>query len=332
MDPEKDEIIDTTDIDMGWKWHDPQMVTSRPDLIKPINNRMVLLGDALIMFFLEKEDVEYFKAHADEVKGIHINPLAVGVFDREAFRENLTEVVKYVIFDNQNCIDAVTMCCEDAEIYQIMRSVCEENRTYISEKYIYWPEVDDTVFNIAFTQVTGSFSEDQYRGWFITVSKEVTEVKFLLATETHTVSGEGGDDGSMGGDTPGGSSPGLPDTPGADGAEKEGLIDIDYPDLPDLPEDGYWRWEEEVQEDEEGGGGGGDEGGEGESSTTIIYKLYAVAYKYVLTLNMKGMFSRMLGNFAGSITMGHASFSLIYHATPDDPGAALTNGVESEVE
>jgi hypothetical protein len=303
---------------MKMQWHISEMSSSRLDLAKPINNRMILMEDALMMFFLEEEDVEYFKEHADDFNGIQLNPIAVGVRDLDVFRKNLEEVVKYVIFDNQRCVDSVTMTSENPQIYAIMKDVCEKNRTYISDRYIYWPEVKNVVFNNSLLDVDGTLSEDEYRSWFLTISRSITEVKELLAVDTI---GGGGSSGGMGGDSSaaGPSAGGGSDSGGQDIPVPEEPIDIHYPDLPEEPEDGYFRWEE-MPKEEDGGDGGGDEGGEGGEDTSVTYLLYAVAYKYVYTINMKGMFSRMMGKLSAAITTGNAAATITWWANPEDPG------------
>ena len=135
-----------------------------------IDGEIMLLGKTVMALNFNDDFMEKFKSmefadDAGQSAVIVCQILPADVI--ENFKENLTELIKYIIFDDQRYVHKLNVIAEDDGIFADATAAVQENKTMISSTQTEFPIERNTLFHNRLEDFSGSImiNENEYY-WF----------------------------------------------------------------------------------------------------------------------------------------------------------------------
>ncbi len=276
------------------------IATASDPFFKPTNDRYIVCNDTLIIYQMDERVIDLLEGDLNgKINGINVCNV-VYEMGTKAYYEAITELIKYIIFKQQNDIvfGNLFFINEFSQFHQVaVQAVLENQRKITKNSYELFPVVDDNCFNVGLTQYhfCVGFPDDYHRSWFgeeASYSMTVEEIMMPPGidctieepycsdgTYYEKVETEGGEDG------------------GGDRSLRSAL-----------------NLQQFADGDDEGGDGG--EGGEGEEEEIIQYKRVWNIENY--TIPLKRFYSQCMGLFNSAVQERTASISITHKVRPDE--------------
>jgi hypothetical protein len=132
----------------------------------------MLLGETALALNLKDDFLDILKENQDKFKAVIVCPVLPPEVI-ENFKENITDLIKYIIFDDQTCVHKFFVISEDAGLFADATAAVAENKTLISSTQTMFPEEKDSLFNCRLDAFRGSIMIDSNRYYWFKIEYEL---------------------------------------------------------------------------------------------------------------------------------------------------------------
>ena len=262
------------------------IVTTSDPFFKPVQERYVVCNDTLIVYQLDSRVIDLLEGELNgKINGINVCNI-VYEMGTDAYYEACCELIKYIIFKQQNDIvfGNLFFINEFPQMHQAAVKAVQENQRKITKNsYELFPVVEDNCFGVGMTQYhfAVGIKGDFHRSWF------GNEAEYNMTVEEIMM------------------------PPGIDCTTEEPYCS-----------DGTYYEKVETEGGEDGGGGGSSdegggegEGGEGEEPL-IQYKRVWNVETYAVPLKL--FYAQCMGLFNSAVQERTASINILHKVRPDE--------------
>ena len=147
---------------------------SNPTLCKIINDKCVKIGSTLFVFQLDSDIVTEILV-AEDIDSVEILDVMTHL-SSDAFFDNLSSLIKYIIYTNQKIVDNLFIVTNNDKFYDAAKNcilLCARKITKTNELF---PTVDSCLFKQDITSISGSFSSSMNQSYFMTIAKSHKEI------------------------------------------------------------------------------------------------------------------------------------------------------------
>ena len=133
-----------------------------------------ILGGSLFAYVLSNKVNEYIKG-GNGIESIHIIPLLEADTDPyyNQFGDLLTDLIKYIIFKDQTCVDKLIIATNNPGRIAVATQCINTNSRIISSTSKRFPTVEDALFKTSITDFNSVLSVSDNESWWVEPSKSV---------------------------------------------------------------------------------------------------------------------------------------------------------------
>lgn len=136
------------------------------------DGEIMILGETALALNFTDSFLDTLKANQDKFKAVIVCPVLPPEVI-ENFKENLTDLIKYIIFDDQTCVHKFFVICEDGGLFADATAAVTENKTLISSTQTMFPEENNSLFNCRLDDFSGSIMIDSNRYYWFEIDYEL---------------------------------------------------------------------------------------------------------------------------------------------------------------
>ena len=298
---------------------DIEIITTDPDIVTVIKSKYILFSDTAFVFTVDDDFLNDFKTDlADKLNGIYILPIKFAN-KPDKFKEILTKIFDYIIYDNQKCVDNVMIVVNEGEFYDKAIESINEKSTIITKTNSPFPDTENCIFNRPLTDLSMVWRQKKYWSYWITVEhsvvREVEKISsispqsdpmykdtgdYFEPVVTVTTTSESGSSSSSTIESPSFTKVYY---------ECEGVEYDPEDELNFLDKTMVGRFNQSSSSSSSSGS----------SSSSEVTAYNRVKMVDVTTFNMKQSFSKPNGSVTGGVTNKESKLVVKYYSRPDDP-------------
>ena len=144
------------------------ITSTNTDKVKVFDDHFFTVGDALFAYQFSDKVLDYIKGK-NGVKGIHIIPLMDRSIDpySDQFETLLVDLIKYIIFFDQTCVDNMIIITTDPEYLRISKEAIANNSRMISSTCKRFPIEEDALFAQDLSGFNSVLSASSNESWWV---------------------------------------------------------------------------------------------------------------------------------------------------------------------